>query len=111
MTEFFSRTEVFSVLDKEKRNLLKVKTRILTFIKLHLQPCTIKQCQASEELGGRYESSPNMTLRQNQLWFPVTSPLQYVHVKQHESKGGHGEKAQQEESKILLVLQRLMSLS
>ena len=28
----------------------------------------------------------------NQLWFPVTSLVQYVHVEQCESKGGHGER-------------------
>lgn len=57
----------------------------------------IKQCQASmRELGGQYESLPNMALRQNQLWFPVTSLIQYV---RHELKGGqeNREKAQQEE--------------
>lgn len=55
---------------------------------------------------------PNMALRQNQLWFPVTSLKQYVHVEQHESKGGHeGKKTQQEESKTLLSLQRHLILS
>lgn len=63
-----------------------------------------EQRRASKrELCGQYESFPNMAPRQNQLWFPVTSLVQYV---QHELKGGqeNGEKAQQEESKTLLVL-------
>lgn len=57
----------------------------------------IIQCQtAVKELGGRHESFLNTTQRQNQLWFPVTSLVQYVHAEQCESKGGHD---QQEESK------------
>lgn len=45
-------------------------------------------------MGGR-NFSPNMALRQNQLWFPVTSLVQYVHEDQHELKGGqeNGEKS------------------
>ena len=40
---------------------------------------------------GSLKSLPNMAPKQNQLWFPVTSLVQYV---QHEIKGGqeNGEK-------------------
>lgn len=59
---------------------------------------------------GSMKVSPNMALRQNQLWFPVTSLAQNVQL---ELKGGrkNGERAQREESKALLVLQRLTTLS
>lgn len=51
-----------------------------------------------------------MALRQNQLWFPVTSLMEYV---QHKLKLGqdNGVKAQREESKTLFIPQRLMALS
>ena len=51
---------------------------------------------------GSMKVSPNMASRQSQLWFSVTSLIQYV---RHDFKGGqkNGEKAQQEESKTLFV--------
>lgn len=104
------RAEMFPGLTKRNENYLKrLKTESWLFflIKVHLEPCVIKQCWGSmRELSGQYESFSNMALRQNQLWFPVTSLIQYV---QHELKEGqeNGQKSQQEESKILLVLQRL----
>lgn len=52
------------------------------------------------EMSGQNESFPNMALRQNQLWFPVTSLIQYV---QHKLKGGqdNGVKAQRKVSEIV----------
>lgn len=77
----------------------------------HLQPRMISHCRATmRELGGRQGSFPNMAPRQNQLWFPVTSLEQHVHVGHHEPQGGRGDKAQQEESETLLALQGLMTL-
>lgn len=61
----------------------------------------MKQSSLSEGTVWAAEKSLlTVALRQNQLWFPVTSLVQYV---RHELKGGqeNGGKAQQEESETL----------
>lgn len=85
-----------------------MKNRILSFSKTRLELCMIEQCTASvRELSGPYERSPNIGTKAKPTM--VSCDVPYAELK---LRGGQqdGEQTQQE-SKTLLVLQRLMTLS